>query len=121
MSRRGLRRHNRRDANEKAIVEALEARGFSVTPISAPGVPDLLVGHRGGVDAFGTPTRRMWLIEVKAPKGKPTPAQIKWRERWTGPEPITVRTVEEALTFPARIPAVEQGKAERLREKRASS
>jgi hypothetical protein len=109
LSRRGLARLNaKRDANERLIIETLEARGFSVATISGKGVPDLLVGYGGGVDAFGKPTSRMWLVEVKQPKGKLNPAQVKWRERWNGPAPLIVRTVDEALAFPI----VPQGKAD---------
>ncbi len=96
-----LRRYNpRRDGNEPAIVRALQARGFSVVRVSGSGVPDLLVGYRNAVDSFGNPEPRMWLVEVKQPKGRMKPAQIKFRESWTGPPPITIRSVEEALLFP---------------------
>jgi Holliday junction resolvase len=104
LSRRGLARLNaKRDANERLIIETLEARGFSVAAISGKGVPDLLVGFRHRV--FGD---RIWLVEVKQPKGKLNPAQVKWRERWNGPAPLIVRTVDEALAFPI----VPQGKAD---------
>jgi Holliday junction resolvase len=70
----------RRDANEKAIRQALEAVGAHVTPISGKGAPDLLVRYKGRIAAF----------EVKSAKGDRTVAQdeTKW--------PI-VRTVDEAL------------------------
>jgi hypothetical protein len=93
VSRRGLARLNaKRDANERLIIEALEARGYSVTQLNGRGVPDLLVGKRGDP--------RMWLVEVKRPKKGFTPAQNEWRAKWMGPAPITLRTVDEALTFP---------------------
>jgi len=91
MSRRGLARLNpKRDANEVAIVDVLEKRGYCVTRVSGKGVPDLVVGK----GAFMT-----W-VEVKAEKGTYTPAQIVWRSRWRGPSPITLRSVSDALVFP---------------------
>ena len=47
----------KRDGNEKAIVEALEALGATVTRLGDAGVPDLLVAYRG----------ETLLIEVKDP------------------------------------------------------
>jgi hypothetical protein len=84
------RRNPRRDGNEAEIVEALQKRGFSVARVSGAGIPDLVVGKGD----------RLWLVEVKAPKGKYKPAQILWRTRWAGPAPITLRSVDEALRFP---------------------
>jgi Holliday junction resolvase len=71
----------RRDANEKAIVDALRAVGAHVTRISGDGAPDILVRHAGG---------RLWAFEVKSAKGKQTEAQQE--TDW----PI-LRTVDEAL------------------------
>lgn len=59
------RRNPRRDANEPAIVDALEAVGAKVKRLSAAGVADLLVMFRG----------RIYLLEVKGRKGRPTEAQ----------------------------------------------
>ena len=72
----------RRDANEKAIREALEAIGCDVTPISGKGAPDLLVRLRG----------QLWAFEVKSGKGQRTEAQES--SRW----PI-VRSVDQALAY----------------------
>ena len=58
----------KRDSNEKEIIEALERAGAFVTKLSAEGCPDLLVIFRSEI----------FLIEVKMPKGKLTPAQIEW-------------------------------------------
>ena len=85
-----LRHSAKRDANEGLIVEALEAQGFSVKRLNGKGVPDLLVGKRG----FG-----MRLVEVKAKGGTFTPAQVAWRQTWTGPQPITLRSVDDAMAF----------------------
>lgn len=104
-----IHRYNaRRDDNEIAIVAALTAAGASVTHLSAPGVPDLLVGYRGA----------SYLLEVKAPLGprggnrsRGTGAarlsaggdgtlssdQLAWRAGWRGAPAITVRTPAEAL------------------------
>lgn len=100
------RRAARRDSNEVAIVAALTAAGASVTHLSAPGVPDLLVGIGG----------RTYLLEVKAPLGPKggkhansgslesrggdgthTRDQLAWRAGWRGSPAITVRTPAEAL------------------------
>lgn len=70
----------RRDANEAAIVQALEQVGARVTRISGDGAPDLLVRFRG----------RLWAFEVKSAKGSRTEAQevTQW--------PV-IRSVAEAL------------------------
>ena len=70
----------RRDSNEAQIVEALRSVGATVTRISGPGAPDLLVSYRG----------RIYGLEVKSKAGRRTQAQEQ--SQW----PI-VRTVEEAL------------------------
>lgn len=85
--RYGGRDGNRRDENEDEIVRALKRVGASVELISAPGVPDLLVGFRDGT----------FLIEVKGEKGRLTDAQKRFRERWRGGPVITARTWQEAL------------------------
>lgn len=55
----------KRDANEKAIVKALEAAGCHVTRVSGKGAPDLLVRYHG----------QLWGFEVKSATGKRTGAQ----------------------------------------------
>ena len=100
MSRRGIARLNaKRDANERLIIDALKARGFSVAQINGKGVPDLLVAH-SVIGRASACQPLMWLVEVKQPKGKLSAAQIAWRKNWTGPAPITLRSVDEALQFP---------------------
>lgn len=79
MSRRGAHSYHtvgNRDKNERLIIDALEARGFSVTQIQGRGVPDLLVSKHKAV----------WLIEVKQPKKGYTAAQVEWRMKWLGPQ-----------------------------------
>ena len=88
----------KRDANETAIVRALEGIGVTVRRISAPGLPDLLTHSRG-----------VWLqIEVKRHPPRPrrflsdrhgqslTPAQSMLYHE--APFPV-VTTVAEALAL----------------------
>ena len=81
--------HARRvDQNQRVIVKALERLGWTVSDTSraGSGFPDL-VCSRGGI------TR---LVEVKAPKGKLTPAQVTFRER----HPVViVRSVDDAIAL----------------------
>ena len=76
------------DANQSVIVDALLAAGYRVQTLAAVGVgcPDLLCSLGG----------RMWLLEVKEPKGVLTPAQKRWIATWDAPVYI-VHTPEEAL------------------------
>jgi len=55
----------KRDANENAIVVALQAAGAYVFRLSGKGVPDLLVAYKG----------RWEPLEVKSPQGRTTLAQ----------------------------------------------
>ena len=84
------RRAAKRDTAEPLIVEALEAAGAKVWPLSLP--LDLLVGHRG----------RFVLLEVKSNKRKPDKRQAVQTETiaacQTGGLPVyVVRTPEDAL------------------------
>lgn len=93
MSRRGLARFAaKRDANEPAIVQALEAQGFHVARVSGKGFPDLVVSKGGGF---------LRLVEIKNPKGKnrETDDQRKFREAYQGPAVVTLRSVDDALKF----------------------
>jgi Holliday junction resolvase len=71
-------------------VQVLRKRGFAVAFVSGTGIPDLVVGKG----------EQLWWVEVKQPKGKFKPAQETFRKHWTGPQPITLRTVDEAMRFP---------------------
>jgi hypothetical protein len=90
-----VRRAAARDANEPELIKALRQVGASVQPLSAPGVPDLLVGYRGVT----------YLLEVKMPLGpkggedkrKLTPDQRAWWLAWRGRHPSVVHDVKEAL------------------------
>jgi hypothetical protein len=77
----------KRDANEPAIIKALEAAGATVEPLpTGRGVPDLLVGFND----FNQ------LLEVKTHQGVLNPKQVKWHGNWNG-SVHTVRTPAQAL------------------------
>lgn len=59
------RRAARRDENEPLLVEFLRRSGCIVRLLSAPDLPDLLVGYQG----------RWVLLEVKMPDGRLKPGQ----------------------------------------------
>lgn len=73
----------KRDANEGPIRKALEDADCSVEPLD---IIDLLVEHR--------PTGRIKLLEVKTRKGKLTPRQVAFRQRFTT---HVVRSIEDAM------------------------
>lgn len=77
----------KRDANESEIVKALDAIGATVTKLSQPGVPDLLVRYRD----------RWYLVEVKGPNGKLTPGQREFDNYHGGCAFIVAHTAEEAI------------------------
>ncbi len=85
-----------KDANQDAIVDALEKAGASVLDLSAVGgVLDLLVGFRDV----------NYLIEVKNPDvhGQLSKSQRKFWDWWRGQKAV-VRTAEEALQVIGAIP-----------------
>ena len=73
----------RRDANEPAIIQALEAIGCTVLRLDHP---DMVVGYRG----------QNYLLECKIAKGALKPSQILLRDNWRGQFAI-VRSPEEAI------------------------
>ena len=88
-----MRRAARTDANQAAIVRALEALGCTVQSLAAVGggVPDLLIGWRG----------MCLLFEVKDGAKPPserklTPDQVLWHRDWRG-QVAVVESVEDAL------------------------
>ena len=83
-----MQRAAKRDATEAPIVDALQKFGCVVVRLSQPGVPDLLVR---------TPDGGAHVVEVKAPRGSLTPAQLKFIRVW-GPVPL-LRTSEEAVRW----------------------
>lgn len=92
-----MRRAAKVDANQAAIVAALEAAGCAVQSLAGVGngVPDLLV-WRGAVHvAGGWLSGRYYLIECKDGSGF-TPAQKRWHASWPGPAHVA-NSVEDAL------------------------
>lgn len=78
----------KRDANERAILDAIRGIYIYAWPVSGDGLPDLLTYH---------PRRRVWLpVEVKAPGGHLTPAQAETFR--IAPFPV-VETVADALAL----------------------
>lgn len=77
----------KRDANEAEIIKALRQCGISVQPLSTKGVPDLLCGYKG----------KNYILEVKQERGKLTPDQVTWHEKWRGGKPYIVHDIAEAL------------------------
>ena len=81
----------KRDGNEAAIVKALRAHGYAVQPLEqGKGCPDLLVSNAGVVGG------RLFLLEVKEPGQKLTPAQVAWHAVWPGRVAV-VHNPDEAL------------------------
>ena len=82
----------KRDANERAIVEALRAAGYAVQTLEqGKGCPDLLV-----CKPYAYGDGRLTLLEVKEPGGRLTPAQVKWHAAWPG-KVYVVHDAAEAL------------------------
>ena len=77
----------KRDINETAIIHALLGAGATVHQMSAPGMPDLLVGYR----------KETYLVECKSKGGKLTPAQATFISGWLGRPVIVAYSAEEAL------------------------
>jgi Holliday junction resolvase len=77
------------DTNHKEIVAALRQAGATVVSLAAMkhGCPDLLVG-------YGNETM---LMEVKMPKGKFTPDQLKFMAEWKGGPISRVDSVDAAI------------------------
>lgn len=76
----------KRDANEPEIFETLRAFGLSVHSMDRPA--DAIVGYSG----------LTYLVEVKMPKGKFTPAQVEFKKTWKGDYHV-LRSVEDAEVF----------------------
>ena len=89
-----MRRAAKIDEVQPSIVEALRNAGISVVSLAAigQGVPDLLAAKGD----------KYWLIECKGPKGKLTPAQVKFVLDWPGTVHI-IRTPDEALKLVGEI------------------
>ena len=72
-----MKRAAKRDANERDIIEALEACGVAVTQLSQAGVPDLLCSVTTPGKGFG----KWFMVEVKSDKGKLTEDQYKFIDK----------------------------------------
>jgi Holliday junction resolvase len=83
-----VRRAAKVDANQEQVVSALRAAGATVQSLAAigKGCPDLLVAFR----------QAMYLLEVKAGKGKANEMQQKWHIEWNAPV-FVVYGAEDAL------------------------
>jgi hypothetical protein len=86
-----MRLRPRVDSNQKDIAAALMKMGATVFSLAAigGGCPDLLVGWRGVT----------YLVEVKGEKGKFTPAQTDFYERWKGGPIACLRTTVDVVEF----------------------
>jgi len=84
---------HRKDANEKAIVQALEKIGAKVCKLSGKGIPDLLVGWR----------YHFYLFELKDGSQRPSrrrlrDSQKKFADEWAGYPIVKVETLSDAFT-----------------------
>lgn len=85
-----MRRAAKVDANHGEVVEALRAAGAVVASTASIG--------NGFPDLIAAKGKRVWMIEVKGPKGKLTPDQVKFIGEWPGVVHI-IRSKDEALTL----------------------
>lgn len=89
-----MRRAARLDANQKQIIDALNAAGACVLDMSrvGGGFPDLIVGFQS----------KTILMEIKNPKtayGRKglNDNQLKWKESWIGGPYCVVDSIDSAL------------------------
>ena len=83
------------DDNHNDIVAAFRAVGCRVVELArsqtkTPGIPDLLVGTRGGQIVF---------VEVKTMTGKLSPPQKAFFDEWEGYPVFVARTTGDVLTI----------------------
>ena len=80
------------DKNQAQIVRTLRSYGVSCQDIHVigKGCPDLVCGYKG----------KNILLEIKNPstKGRLTPMETRWHQRWQG-QVAVVETAEEALSL----------------------
>lgn len=81
---------NKRDANEKSIVDTLRALGISVYHMDQP--VDLACGFNG----------RDYLVEIKMEGAPLTKAQLDFYEEWRGSKTI-LRSIEDALEWAREV------------------
>lgn len=89
-----MRRAAKRDASEKAIVDALRACGWSVEYLSLPDGPDLLIGRN----------KRTHLAEVKTGKKKLRQGQAQWHAAWRGAPVCILRDVYDVYQLNEFLP-----------------
>jgi hypothetical protein len=79
--------YHRADANQSQIIKDLRKMGVGVVSLSAIGygVPDLLVEYR----------KKLFLFEVKQPKGKTRVSQDAFMARWDNV--AVIHSTEEAM------------------------
>lgn len=112
-----MRRYGgRRDANERAIIDALTRVGAAVQQLEPP-APDLLVSYRdilylievkdadAGL-AARSPHRRN---SLEGPMAALTPSQVTWWMHWRGKAPVIVMTVDEALAAIGALTPADSG------------
>ena len=90
----------KQDANHTAIVNGLRKLGYAVLDLKnlGGGAPDLLVTvPRRPTTYEGDWINHWWFVEIKTDKGTLNAKQKKWRENWTGPQPVTARSLEDLL------------------------
>ena len=92
-----LRYAAKRDAAERPIIQALEKAGASVIQLSAPRLPDLLVGMAG----------KTYLIEVKTGRAEQSRGQRMFSLSWEGSPVLVWRTTQDVIDW------LEQRKSER--------
>ncbi len=107
--RRALKR---RDANEPAVIAALEAAGAAVQQLDGDGLPDLLVSWRGVLTLLEVKDHDGGVATRSSHRGKGntlegdmaalTPSQVRWWGSWKGKPPVIVRSPAEALLAIAR-------------------
>ena len=85
------RYRQRKDLNQKDIVDTLESLGFDVIIMHSP--TDLLGGRQG----------KNYLVEVKSgDKKKYTAAQLKFNASWRG-QRVTLRSPEDAIQWASML------------------
>lgn len=101
-----MRRYARkRDANEPAIVAALQAAGAAVDRLSGDGQPDLLVSWANEITLVEVKDVGDGRVQPHRGDGNTltgllaalTPAQREWWSTWRGKPPVIVTNAMEAL------------------------